>query len=340
MIWDIQLRNVINIKIKGDYVDPLENEFNRLGEVDGTSKSSMVLGIGGATMGMISTEAQDAAVRVLVNEIDEKYLDMHEFEVLAGTGFQSPLNEGSQQKYIVVNQELLNKLNIGSPQEAVGKIVWHNGNKLMILGVVSNFINMSMTMSLEKAFAFVQAEASRFNILGVKVKNTNLLTAMDKLKDAYVRIDPIHPFEATVYDQSIVETYQQHKATYTIMSFLAFLAVSISTLGLLGMAVYTRESRMKEISVRKVLGASVSNLMLQVSKDFIVIIIISAIIAIPATLFLLDRKLLTDFLYRADTGPLEVFSGLFVVIIVTVFTIGWQIRDAAIQNPSETLRSE
>ena len=333
--------NIVNINIKGDYIDLLENEYAKMPEVLKTSKSSMVLGVGGATMGFVESEGRGNSIRILVNEIDEKYLDMHEFELLAGSGFMIPLKEGENQKYIVVNEEFLKGLNLGSPEEAIGKIVWHNNNKLSILGVVRDFVNMSLTMNLERSFAFVQTDrTTRYQVLGVKVKSDNLLASMKKLEDIYKEVDPYHPFLATFYDDKIAETYQQYKATYAIISFLAFLAISISTLGLLGMVVFTTESRMKEISIRKVLGARVRNLMLLLSRDFLVMIVLAGLVAIPITLFTVENMILNEFLYKVEMGLIEILSGFTIVMVIGALTIGWQIHAAAVRNPADTLRNE
>ena len=142
------------------------------------------------------------------------------------------------------------------------------------------------------------------------------------LEDSYKEVDLVHPFEATFYDNKIAETYQQYKATYTVISFLAFLAISISTLGLLGMAAFATESRMKEISIRNVLGARVRNLMLLLSRDFLVMIVLAGLVAIPVTLYIVENMVLNEFLYRAEIGPIEILSGFTIVMVISALTIG------------------
>ncbi|MEO1097142.1 MAG: FtsX-like permease family protein [Bacteroidota bacterium] len=118
------------------------------------------------------------------------------------------------------------------------------------------------------------------------------------------------------------------------------MAISISTLGLLGMAVYTSESRLKEVSIRKVLGAGISSLMLLLSRGFLGMIIVAAVIAVPAAIYIVDDFILNEFLYRTEIGLMEMLSGFMLVLFIGALTVGWQVRAAAAQNPAELLRNE
>jgi len=273
--------------------------------------------------------------------IDSKYLRMHGFELIAGTGF-TPLTEGKSQSNIIVNEGFLKDLELGSPEEAIGKQIWYfNGEvKLEVQGVVRDFISMSLEAEAPKAFGFLNGAGDGYGILGVKIAGNDLLATMEKLEKSYKVLDPVHPFEATFYDDQIAKTYADSKTTYVIVSFLAFLAISISTLGLLGMAVFSIETRMKEISIRKVLGAGIRNLMLLLSRSFLVMITIAATIAIPVTRYIVDDVILNQFLYRTEIGLMEMLSGLVIVLLIGVLTVGWQVRKAAVQNPADLLRDE
>ncbi|MDN5200991.1 ABC transporter permease [Fulvivirgaceae bacterium BMA10] len=332
---------IVNIRLKGDYANLLENEYSKIPEVVETSKSSVVLGVGSAMLTMIKSEDKSSTVSLLMSEVDERYFNMHEFEILAGSGFLSPLREDESPKYVVVNEAFLKGLNLGSPKEAIGKYVWRGDTRLEILGVVGDFVSITLNINLEDAFGFLQtSKASRYHTLGVKIRSNDLLATMGKLEESYKGLDPVHPFEATFYDDQIALAYQPQKTTYTIISFLAFLAISISTLGLLGMAVYTTESRMKEVSIRKVLGAGISNLMLLLSRSFLVMIAVAGTVAVPITLYLVDNMILNEFLYRAKIGLIEILSGFVIVMVISALTIGWQIRMAAVRNPVDTLRND
>jgi putative ABC transport system permease protein len=333
--------NIVNVTIQGDYVDVLENEYAKMSGVTETSKSSVTLGTRNLMPADAMSEDKSDTIMFSCNYIDNKYLDMHGFKLIAGTGFIIAPKEGEIQNNIIVNERFLRALDLGSPEEAIGKHVWYFGEeKLKIQGVVSDFISMSLDAEAPEAFGFLNRPAEGNGILGVKIAGGNLLTALQALEKSYKRIDPVHPFVATFYEDQIAKTYEDAKSTYTIISFLAFLAISISTLGLLGMAVFTIETRMKEISIRRVLGAGIMNLMMLLSRSFLVMITIAAVIAIPVTRYLVDNLILNSFLYKTEIGLLETFSGLVIVLIIGVLTVGWQVRTAAVQNPADLLRDE
>ena len=334
--------DILNINIKGDYADLLENELTQLPEVIDISRSNWVLGVGSSSAAMIFSEDKSQETRFMPSEVDHNYLTMHGFKFLAGTGFKTPLAKGEQRKSIVVNKGLLSELDLGSPEEAIGKHVLFLGRvKLQIIGVVDNFISTSLNWEVSQGFGFMQfAESESPGVLNLKLKSANLAQTTDAIKQVYEEFDQVHPFEAMPYDDEIAKLYESEKTTYSIISFLAFLAVSISTLGLLGMAVFTTESRMKEIGVRKVLGAGVNGLIFLLSKGFIVMIVLAGVIGIPTTYFIVDKKVLSDFIFRANIGGADLLSGFATVLIIGIITIGLQIRQAAKKNPASILRSD
>jgi ABC-type antimicrobial peptide transport system permease subunit len=292
-------------------------------------------------IGLSMSENKMDSVFHLFNEIDEKYLDMHQYQFLAGRGFSKPFKENEAPKHVVVNESFLKALNLGSPESAIGKNIWRNRARYEILGVVKDFIHGDLTGARHNSFAFFQpASLKRYEFLGVKISSKDVLGTMEKLEGTYEKLDAAYPFDGVFYEDQIAKTYEQHLATYKIVTFLAFLAITISTLGLLGMAVFTKESRLKEISIRKVLGASDGNIMLLLSSGFLMLIAIAGLLAIPVTLYIVDEMILNEFEHRVNIGLLEILSGFSIVLFIGTMTVFWQTYDAAIQNPTKTLRSE
>ncbi len=350
--------NILHVNIEGDNLALLEHEYSQLPEVIQTSRSSEILGVAKADAGVVISEDRNDTTSVLLNKIDNNYLELHELELLAGSDFQSALGKNESIKQIIVNEELLKSLNLGSPEEAIGKRVLFRSSDyknvgLNIIGVVKDFTSHTLTEEYSKSFAFIQirhdqrqrSSKERFlgwnsEILSIKTESDDLLATIDKLENVYREIDPIHPFEIRFYDDEIAETYEEYRASYTVISFLAFLATSISTLGLLGMVIFSTESRMKEISIRKVLGAGMRNITLLLSRSFFAMIIIAGFIAIPIGNYLVDNALLVDFIYRAKFTLIDTVSGLLLVLAIGLITIGLQVRSVAQRNPSDILRDE
>ncbi len=335
-------QNVLTVDIEGDYIDLLQTEYASLPEVTESSKSTWVLGVGGDGLnaGMVQPEDRQGRAISLINHIDMAYMTMHELEFLAGSNFPSPLvqNEGLE---VIVNEGLIKQLELGTPEEVIGKTLWCNGRQVRIRGVVEDIVTIGLTKKFLESFVFMQTnQPDQYKSLNLKIQSSDLVSTLNKLEDIYEKYDPVHPFKAAFYDDRITAGYSEHKATQTIISFLAFLAISISTLGLLGMAVFTTETRMKEISIRKVLGAGIGHLMILLSRSFLLLIVIAGLIAIPLTMHIVDTQLLNSFWQRAETGIWETTSGLTLVLLISILTIGWQIRQAAVKNPSDLLRNE
>ncbi|MEM1002185.1 MAG: FtsX-like permease family protein, partial [Bacteroidota bacterium] len=333
--------NIINVPVHGNYINLLENEINKLPEVVETSKSSWILGVGGDGLsgGMVMLKENPKPTPFLVNMVDDSYLNMHELSFLAGSGFTRSLDEGQTQNHVIINEEGLQTLGLNSPVDAIGNTILYNGNQLQLQGVVKDFISIALNKELFKSFAFVQAnEATQYKSLNIKTGSTNLIGVLNKLEQSYKKFDAIHPFEANFYDDQIAKVYESEKTTFTIVSFLAFLAICISTLGLLGMAVYTLESRKKEISIRKIIGARLQNLFLLLSREFLITVLVASVIIIPVTLYIVDRMVLSDFIHRIQISASDSLSGLVIMLSIGLLTIGWQIRSVFVKNPKDALK--
>lgn len=339
-----ETENILTVDIQGDYIETLENEYRKLPGVVETSKSSWVLGVGGdgLSAGMIQPEDRKSRTISLINEVDINYMAMHKLELLAGTSFFSPLPQKETAKYVIVNESLLGQLTLGTPEEAIGKSLWYNGRqKVTIKGVIADPVSIGLTKKFIESFVFIKTnQPDRYKSLNLKVQSTNLSALLSRMEVLYLKQDPVHPFNAKFYDDKIEASYQSDKNTFTIISFLALLSVSISTLGLLGMAVFTTETRLKEISIRKVLGANIGDLMVLLSRNFLFLIIIAGLIAIPATWYIVDTQVLNNFWQRANSGLLEALSGLLSILAISILTVGWQIRQAATKNPADLLRND
>ena len=163
---------------------------------------------------------------------------------------------------------------------------------------------------------------------------------MAKLNLAWTTVDDYHDFEAMFYSEWIERAYSKIEASIKTYGLLAAIAISISILGLLGMAVYTTESKIKELTIRKVLGATVSNLVLLLSRNFMTIFIISAGIAIPVAYIMYQKTIVPNNVYKINVGFWELSSGALLIILIAFVTISSQTVKAAKSNPAENLRNE
>jgi Predicted ABC-type transport system involved in lysophospholipase L1 biosynthesis, permease component len=173
----------------------------------------------------------------------------------------------------------------------------------------------------------------------VKLTGGQADATLKKMNAVLQSIDQDHLFEYHFLDKQWDLLYREDKIRQTIFLVVALLAVFIAALGLLGLTIYAAEQRVKEIGVRKVLGASVSGIVLMLSKDFLKLVLIASVIAIPVAWFFI-HKWLEDFAYRIEiSGWVFVLSAL-AAIVIAMATIGLQVVKAAIANPVTSLRSE
>lgn len=331
--------NIINIAVKGDYMELLEQEYTTLPQVRATAKSQSVLGLHGGQFGNVISSNFEDTTMYSYNHVGANYFEMHEFDWLAGTSFTNPFDPNE----IIVNEQIIKALNIASPTEAIGQKVRlrdEDGTIVTIHGVVQDFRGVSLDFQMPEPFIFFPMHSGQTGTLGLKIVTEDLLGMIKQLESSYQKHDPVHPFVAQFYDEQLSSNYQQLKSSFTIISFLAIIAISISSLGLIGIAVYTIESRMKEISIRKVLGASTKNLIKLLSTGFSIMIVIATIIAIPLALHVVDEMLLQSFFHRIDIGFLEMASGFIIAILIAALAVGSQVRRVTIQKPVDLLRDE
>lgn len=329
--------NVFNVQLEGN--DPAETAtiFERIPEVQAVSKSAFVLSVG-STWGtqMFSEDKMDSAT-VYFLSVDHNYLPMMNHKLLAGSNFPAK-DKVENEESIILNETALKKFRLGTPEEAVGKIVEFDDKDLMISGVVADFNNQTLGAEI-RSFAF-RHQPQEAGVLNLKLATTDVVATREKIKAAWEEYDQIHDFNASFYEDRIEEAYAMFSVLFKIVGFLAFLTICIATLGLLGMGVYTAETRLKEISIRKVLGATEQSLVKLLSKSFMFLLVIAAAIAIPIAYFLFDSVILADRAQRAPIGLFELTIGVFIIFTIGFFTIGSQTYKAAKANPANTLRNE
>jgi len=210
---------------------------------------------------------------------------------------------------------------------------WH------IIGVVKDFILQSPYESIQPMIIRGPA-ADWFNLIHIKLNGANStaknIAATEKLFKQY---NPQYPFSYRFIDEQYAKKFSDEQTTGTLTAFFAGLTIFISCLGLFGLATYMAESRIKEIGVRKVLGASVANITTLLSKDFVKLVLIAIVIASPVAWWAMD-KWLTGYDYHINiSGWIFLAAGL-IAIVIALFTVSFQAVKAAIANPVKSLRTE
>ncbi|GAB3319894.1 ABC transporter permease [Larkinella ripae] len=336
--------NILNITVQGK-ADAFLKDLSEMPEVTALSRSLIITSVGNAWGGFVKYDNSRDSALVLTNHVDENYLALHEYKLLAGGNFRARPTTAAAATEVIVNQQVLKRFNIGSndPETAIGKEItfsnFHGTRKMTIIGVMKDF-HYGKVDNLVGPVAFMPWTAEDRTVINAKIQSRDLLATRAKIESAWKKFDRVHPIQAEFYDESIEEAYREFSVLIKIIGFLSFLAISIASMGLFGMVAYTTETRLKEISIRKVLGASSGSLIYLLSRGFLVLLSVSALIALPVTYLFFEKFVLTQFPYHTPVRVAELFAGFLAVLLIAFLLIGSQTMKAAKSNPAEVLKSE
>ncbi len=318
--------------------DAFKESLSSMPGVLSTSFSSTVPG-GGAYVAYSKVENKTGDMQTTnldLDFVDFDYINQYKMKVIAGRGFSKAFATDTTQA-MIINESAVKFLGYSAPQQAIGKNFEQWGRKGKIIGVIKDFHYRALQEPI-KAMS-LRIEPQGYQMLSIKLSTNNLLSTIKAIESKWNKIIPARPFEYTFLDESFDKQYRAEDRFGNLFFNFAILAIFISCLGLLGLASYSTIQRTKEIGVRKVLGASVSNIVNLLSADFLKLVLIAFVIASPVAWFFMN-KWLHDFAYRTNISW-EVFAlAGFVSVLIAFFTISFQSIKAAIANPVKSLRTE
>jgi putative ABC transport system permease protein len=270
--------------------------------------------------------------------IDPNYVSHFRLTILAGENF--PDNPSQQQElFAMVNESFCERFKLGTPSEAVGKsLTIGDSLQLMVKGVLKNFPFKPAFYSPGEPM-FLRCQPTQLSVMNLELAGTDLTATMLDLERAWKQIEPERVFQAEFFDERIRSNYAEMISVAWAIGFLGLLGMVIACLGLLGMAMYTVETRAKEISLRKVLGASVGDLTMLLSKGYLMVLGIATVISTTLT-WLIGNQLLQEFEQRISLSPLLFLPSILVLTLFVGLTICSQTLRAALANPVKSLRSE
>ncbi len=332
--------HVLNIYLQGNKEDIVRAELSKIPEITGLSACTMITGTGGYYDTYVKYKDPMDSAQTAYNETDENYIPNLQHKLIAGENFVvSPGN--ALNRSVIVNEQLLKRLNIakGNPDKAIGEVVTENGNDLTIVGVVKDFQYGAVVQNKIGPFMFRYSK-KHLRFINARIHSDNLPFTLARIKKAWKKIDPYHPLDADFYNDEIKEYYEIALSVIKIIGISAVVAITISALGLFGMVVFSTETKKKEIGIRKVMGAGINNLVFMMGKNFMVLLVISAVIAIPVTYLFFTQVILPLLVYHAPISILDLFSGTVAVVSIALIMIGSRTFKVAQTNPSEVLRNE
>ena len=267
--------------------------------------------------------------------VDGTFIPAMKMDFVAGSNFSA--TEGDKENFIILNEKAVHALGIRNSENALGEKLWINDStRLEIRGVIKDFIYEGAGRPVEP-LAFRDKEKAS-NYLYVVADNSDKKKLESRIKQVWHSLAPSAPYTPSWLDE-IIDKANSQAATVSLLGYLAFIALAIASLGLLGLVVYTIEVKRKEISIRKILGSNPKQLIGILSKGFIKLIVISGVIAMPVG-FIAGHLFLQNFAYRIHFGIWNVLLCFFFLLSIGLFTIISQTYKAAMANPADSLRSE
>ncbi len=276
-----------------------------------------------------------------MNWVDESLLQTLEIKPISGRLFSAEFPADTNLK-MILNEEAIKKIGFKNAQEAIGKNVaidWQGQTyKWEIVGVVKDFHFVDLHNVIEP-YGFQLNNQPRYNYLIAHAKTDNMGSVLQSFRKIWHQLNPNEPFEYTFLNEDFQKNYEADNRLAGIVSNFTIIAILISCLGLFGLATFSAEQRTKEIGVRKVLGASVGNVVSLLSKEFLKLVFIAIVIASPVTWFVMN-KWLQDFAYRTSISWQVFAITTIAALLIAILTISFQAIRAAVSNPVKSLRTE
>ncbi|MGD8540363.1 MAG: ABC transporter permease [Candidatus Aminicenantes bacterium] len=315
-------------------LESFKNESQRLSSVvNVTSATSRPTRIGNINPVYWEGRGPDQYETFKFVGMDFDYIKTFEMEIVDGRDFSREF-QTDPQNYIV-NEEAVKFMKLENPVEKLFSIWDREGQ---ILGVVKNFHSRSLHNEFEP-LVLVLTRNWPHNFVFLRIRPENMSQTLKDLGGIWKKFAPNHPFNYSFLDEDFEALYQTDKRTGTLFRYFTILAIFISCLGIFGLAAFTAEQRTKEIGVRKVLGASVSNIIGLISKEFIILLTLANVIAWPVAYALMNR-MLSSYAYRTDISAWIFLLAGTLAYSIALITVSYQAFKAARTDPSNALRYE
>ncbi|HEY4111167.1 ABC transporter permease [Puia sp.] len=272
--------------------------------------------------------------------VDHDFVKTYGIPIVAGRDFSR--NYATDSTGYLLNEAATKVLGIKTPQEMVGRNFAYGGVKGKVVGIMGNFNFEDMHQSILPIIFIIPPAAQAGNTYGnisVKLAGANINTTMAHIEKVWKRYLPEVPYEYTFLNERFQKLYKTEQQQGSLFTTFAGIAIFIACLGLLGLSAFAISQRIKEIGVRKVLGASTSSIITLLSTDFLKLVAVAALIAFPIAWFTMHNWL-RDFAYRISIQWWVFIAAGILAAAVALFTIGFQAIKAALANPVKALRSE
>ena len=331
--------NLIYMPLEGDLSTNFRSFKQELATMPGiksiTCSQADPLQVGSSTQG-VTWKGKDTTKIILFsqNPVSYDYLSTMGIKLKEGRDFSAAF--GTDTSNYIINEEAAKKMGMKNP---VGQELTMWGRKGTIIGLVKSFHINSLHENIPPLILNAQRGPENSGQVIVRTQAGQTKEAIASMEKTFKKFNPRFPFEYKFTDQEFANNYKGENVVSKLANYFAFLAIFISCLGLFGLAMFTAEQRTKEIGVRKVLGASVLNITAMLSKDFLKLVLVSAIIAFPLAWYVMS-KWLEKYAYRIDIHWWFFLIAGVMAALIALLTVSYQAIKAALMNPMKSLKTE
>lgn len=303
-------------------------------------KNPDIIGVAPKNGGMWKTRARianDSDILFQYETVDESFIPMLKIPIVEGRNFSSRFPSDSIHS-VLVNESFVKEAGWQHPIGETVNFFYNNNEMFTVVGVVKDYHSLSLNEKIGPQL-FTMKNRNDFGQFNIKINPGSATSTLKYIQTKFKEFFPMSPYSYVFKDDWNKKQYEAEEKWKQILMFGAILTIFISSIGLFGLSVLATEKRTKEIGIRKVLGASVNSIVTILSKDFLKLVVIALVIAVPAA-WLVSNKWLQNYPYRITIGWQLFAAAGVLVIMIALITVSFQAIKAAVSNPVKSLRSE
>jgi putative ABC transport system permease protein len=332
-----QTKNILNVELQGTDYDIFKQEVSQHPGISSVSASAFIPCTGMAWLEKAKRSESDEYFAIDFMSCDHRYIPNLGLELVAGRNFPATTNP-EKERFVILNELAVERFGFSSPVDAIGHtILFDDNTQLEVIGVVNNFLSRSTQNQATPMVLRMVPEY--FEYANLKITSDKTEPILLFLETKWKQLQPFRPFRYAFFVDQLEDYYTGSDNALHGVSFVTFLAVLIAFFGLLGMVIYDTEARVKEIGIRKVMGATVWDIIRVTSKSFVFLLLLSAGLAIPIAWFA-NHMLLQTMANRITLGFWTFAQGLLIMFALGFLIIFSQTIKAATGNPVDSLRYE
>ena len=273
--------------------------------------------------------------RLAVQEVDYDFIKTYQLKIVAGRDFSKEYSTDDSTAFIL-NESAVRKLG-WTNEQAIDKRMQYGGRKGKVIGVVNDFNFETLHNEIVPIIILITKTGN--NQVTVRISGKDIPATLSFLKSKWAEYRPGYTFNYNFLNEKLDELYAKDEKLGTAFGIFSLIAAIIACLGLFGLASFTAEVRTKEIGIRKVLGATVSNIVLHLSKEFLILVMIAIILASPLAYYAMTNWL-DDFAYKTGMSIWLFVGAGGIALVIAILTVSYQAIKVAVANPVESLRYE